>query len=252
LILTRGGGSLEDLWPFNEESVARAVAAVGVPIIVGVGHETDFTIAEFVADLRAPTPSQAAELAVPEQAGYLERIGAAAQALERFLLRRLRDEQRKLDVLEHRLGRTHPGVMLKTKLERLDALNHRLFRAQPGAAVLAWRGRLAETEDRLKQAMRRIVGDSTARARLIERALTALSPLATLERGYAIVCRHADGVLVTRSDSVERGARIDVRLAAGALSATVDSTLPGETSDPTPPGSRPSGAERTGGKPSRG
>jgi len=205
LILTRGGGSLEDLWPFNEESVARAVGAVTIPIIVGVGHETDFTIADFVADLRAPTPSQAAELAVPAQSEYLERLEAVAAVLGRTLRRRLRDDGRKLDALGHRLGRAHPGAQLRSRHQRLDELEGRLRRA-------------------LRQAMTR----AKARAALIERGLNALSPLATLERGYAIVTRADDGALVTRSDTVTAGARIDVRLASGGLVATVDSARPGK------------------------
>jgi len=201
LILTRGGGSLEDLWPFNEEIVARAIAACAIPIIVGVGHETDFTIADFVADLRAPTPSQAAELAVPDGMSYLGRLGGVGASLERFLRRRLRDEQRLLDALLHRLGRMHPGVIVRDRQQRLD-----------------------EIEARLKRAIRQAVQTIVARAKLIERGLESLSPLATLERGYAIVCRADDGTLVTQSDQVRKGARIDVRLASGGLGATVDET----------------------------
>jgi exodeoxyribonuclease VII large subunit len=199
LILTRGGGSLEDLWPFNEEIVARAVAAVAIPIIVGVGHETDFTIAEFVADLRAPTPSQAAELAVPEQRDYMDRLLGVAESLERFLRRRARDEQRKLDALEHRLGRAHPGVMLRAQQQRVD-----------------------EFEGRIKRALKQAIVDVTTRIKLVERGLVSLSPLATLERGYAIVTRANDGELVTNSSAVEAGSGIEIRLASGELAATVD------------------------------
>ena len=201
LILTRGGGSLEDLWPFNEEVVARAINATSIPIIVGVGHETDFTIAEFVADLRAPTPSQAAELAVPEQRDYVGRLVNVTEALERNLLRRTRDEQRKLDTLEHRLGRAHPGVTLRAKQQRFT-----------------------EIEGRLSHTLKQTMSEVTARARLIERSLVALSPLATLDRGYAIVTRKKDDEIVTRSDAVTKGEKVDVRLGKGSLSATVDST----------------------------
>jgi exodeoxyribonuclease VII large subunit len=207
LILTRGGGSLEDLWPFNEEIVARAVAVVEIPIIVGVGHETDFTIAEFVADLRAPTPSQAAELAVPEQRDYLERLLGVAEMLSRALRRLLRDEQRRLDALEHRLARAHPGMTLRVQRQRVQ-----------------------EIEGRLRRALKEAVTSTTARLKLIERSLDALSPLATLERGYAIVTRQSDGELVTRSRAVEKGSEIDIRLAEGGLTATVDSTGTGKPS----------------------
>jgi exodeoxyribonuclease VII large subunit len=205
LILTRGGGSLEDLWPFNEEIVARAVAAASIPIIVGVGHETDFTIAEFVADLRAPTPSQAAELAVPELGDYRERLLGIGQGLERYLRRRLRDDQKRLDALEHRLGRAHPGVTLRAKQQRVD-----------------------ELEGRIKRALLQSLSQVGSRIKLIERGLVALSPLATLERGYSIVTRCSDGELVMRSDAVAKGDAIDVRLAAGSLEATVDAARKGK------------------------
>jgi len=201
LILTRGGGSLEDLWPFNEETVARAVDAASIPIIVGVGHETDFTIAEFVADLRAPTPSQAAELAVPEQRDYLERLLNVTEALERQLRHRVRNEQRKLDSLEHRLSRAHPGVTLRAKQQRID-----------------------EIEGRLRRALKQAISEVSTRVKLVERSLGALSPLATLDRGYSIVTRQSDGELVVRSDGVSEGEGIDIRLSEGGISAVIDST----------------------------
>jgi exodeoxyribonuclease VII large subunit len=224
LILTRGGGSLEDLWPFNEEAVARAVAATTIPIIVGVGHETDVTIAEFVADIRAPTPSQAAELAVPEQTELLERVQATTELLARILRRQLRDEQRRLDTLEHRLTRTHPGVLLASKRERLSALQHRLNRAHPGLVLRSRQAQIESAASRLRLALGKQINDLSARARLVERGLTALSPVATLDRGYAIVTRAEDGQLVTSAASIKKGTRIDVRLAAGELGATVDKT----------------------------
>lgn len=224
LILTRGGGSLEDLWPFNEEEVARAVAATTIPIIVGVGHETDFTIAEFVADVRAPTPSQAAELAVPEQQELRQRVDATTELLARTVRRRLRDEQRRLDVLEHRLTRTHPGVLLANKRERLTALKHRLKRTHPGLILKTRQLQIEGAAGRLRLAVGKQIDDLSARTQLIERALTALSPVATLDRGYAIVTRADGGELVTSARSIQGGTRIDVRLAEGELVATVDKT----------------------------
>jgi exodeoxyribonuclease VII large subunit len=205
LILTRGGGSLEDLWPFNEESVARAIAASRIPVISGVGHETDFTIADFVADLRAPTPSQAAELAVPDRLAYVGRLSGVGSSLERFLRRRLREEQRLLDTLLHRLGRAHPGVIVRNTAQRLD-----------------------EIETRLKRAVRQALQAAVTRTKLIERGLESLSPLATLERGYAIVSRADDGSLVTHTDAVAAGVRIDIRLSRGELGATVAEVRPAE------------------------
>jgi exodeoxyribonuclease VII large subunit len=177
------------------------VAAVSIPIIVGVGHETDFTIAEFAADLRAPTPSQAAELAVPRQRDYQDRMLGVAEALERYLRRAVRDEQRKLDTLEHRLNRAHPGVTLRAKQQRVD-----------------------ELEGRIRRALMRAMTEVATRVKLVERGLLSLSPLATLERGYAIVTRRPDGELITNSSAVTKGSQIDIRLAAGELAATVDST----------------------------
>lgn len=229
LLLTRGGGSLEDLWPFNEEIVARAVAAVSIPIIVGVGHETDFTIAEFCADLRAPTPSQAAELAVPEQTDYLERLRGVAGVLDRILRRRLREIQLRLDSLDHRMRQAHPGVALEAKRIRLAGLEHRLRLAGPGGTLSARRQHTGEIENRLRRAISQAVADVAARIRLIDRGLASLSPLSTLERGYSIVTRSSDGELVSRAGAVAEGDGIDIRLADGELTATVDSTDTGKS-----------------------
>jgi len=198
LIVTRGGGSLEDLWPFNEEVVARAIAASAIPVIAGVGHETDFTIADFVADLRAPTPSQAAELAVPDMTEYLGRITGFRELLARASRRRIRDELLRLGTFEHRLGRAHPGNAVRSHAQRVD-----------------------ELEGRLRRALRQLLTTLDNRTRLIERSLAALSPLATLDRGYAIVSRADDGELLTSADAVDVGEAIDIRLARGGLGARV-------------------------------
>ncbi|MFO7287857.1 MAG: exodeoxyribonuclease VII large subunit [Gammaproteobacteria bacterium] len=248
LILTRGGGSLEDLWAFNEEIVARAVANVGIPIIVGVGHETDFTIADFAADLRAPTPSQAAELAVPDCREWRVRLQRAAAHLERVVRRRVRTDRQRLSVLEHRLGRCHPGFMLRQKVQRADELEVRLRRAIE-RAIDERRARLARlaaavsarnpkhrvaaaaqhcrfARERLERAMRGRVERLRHRLAMTERTLRSLSPLATLDRGYAIVSRADDGHVLTNSAEIARGGGIVVRLAHGRLAATVESTEP--------------------------
>ena len=203
VIVTRGGGSIEDLWAFNEESVARAIAAMSIPVISGVGHETDFTIADFVADVRAPTPSQAAELAVPEQSQLLARLDRHLDYLGHSASRRLGDEARKLDTLAHRLSRAHPGVAIRFSHQRLDELESRLGRA---------------VKTRLERFANRLT--------LADRALASLSPLATLDRGYAIVARQDDGSIMTDSSAVSRGAGIDIALARGRLAATVDRSDP--------------------------
>jgi exodeoxyribonuclease VII large subunit len=248
LILTRGGGSLEDLWSFNEESVARTIAALNLPIIVGVGHETDFTIADFVADLRAPTPSQAAELAVPDQNDWLLRFRRAEQQVMQCARRRLALERKHFGALAHRLSRCHPGIALRELGQRLDELEARahrgieraigkrrmrLARLATGVAHGNPAHRLAEIRSHwrhasaeLRRAMLRRLEQTKQRLVLADRSLASLSPLATLQRGYAIVARRDDGRLLTDASRVEPGTVIDVRLASGRLGATVDESLP--------------------------
>ncbi|HEX5049001.1 MAG TPA: exodeoxyribonuclease VII large subunit [Gammaproteobacteria bacterium] len=248
LILTRGGGSLEDLWAFNEEAVARAVAAVELPIIVGVGHEIDFTIADFAADLRAPTPSQAAELAVPDQSEWLTRFSRLGRQVVQCTRQRLATEQRHYSTLAHRLSRCHPGVRLREQGQRLDELESRLHHsiersinkrrtrlarlatsvahANPAHRVAQLRARTRVAAGDLRRALLRRLEDTKQRLKLADRALASLSPLATLQRGYAIVQRHDDGGLVTDSAAIAAGTQVDVRLARGTFAATVDRTTP--------------------------
>ena len=250
LILTRGGGSLEDLWSFNEEVVARAVAAMKLPVIVGVGHEIDFTIADFVADLRAPTPSQAAELAVPDQRDWLKRFGVCEQQLGTCVRRRIAAERRHFGTVAHRLQRCNPSVQLRERAQRLDELESRLKRAlerrietrklrlarlATAVAHASPAHRLTRTRERwrtahgdLRRALLRQVERTQQRLKLASRALTSLSPLATLERGYAIVT-DSGGKVLTDSAAVARGSAIDVRLARGGLTATVDAVKPAKT-----------------------
>jgi exodeoxyribonuclease VII large subunit len=250
LILTRGGGSLEDLWAFNEEIVARAVAAVGIPIIVGVGHETDFTIAEFAADMRAPTPSQAAELAVPDRSEWLARLNRSAVQLGRAVRRCIAAEARRLEVAKHRLERCHPGVVLRQHQQRLDDIDIRLKRSltlaldrhksrlsrltaavnahNPEQRVAAAAQRARFADERLERAMRRRLERVAHRLAVTTRTLDSLSPLATLERGYAIVARRDDARLVTDSATVTPGESLEVRLARGRLGVTVESVEAGD------------------------
>jgi exodeoxyribonuclease VII large subunit len=250
LILTRGGGSLEDLWAFNEEVVARAVAAVELPIMVGVGHEIDFTIADFAADLRAPTPSQAAELAVPDQIEWRTRFAALERALGQAVHRRLGLVRHRFDALAHRLHRSHPGVPLRELGQRLDELEARLGRgierligarkmrlARLVSAVAAAspERRIAKAHERwrwaaaaLRRGMARRLEQTKQRLGLAERALTSLSPLATLQRGYAIVARREDGTLLTDAGAATAGETLDIRLRRGRLAATVDTVIDNE------------------------
>ena len=249
LILTRGGGSLEDLWSFNEEIVARAIAAVQLPIIVGVGHEIDFTIADFVADLRAPTPSQAAELAVPDQLEWRARFTSLGQRLAQTVRRQLTDERRQLAMLEHRLARCHPGVQLREREQRLDELEARLARSverrieqlkfrlarlatavahtNPARKLAAARERWRTAQGDLRRALLRRLELTGQRLKLADRGLQSLSPLATLQRGYAIVMDDG-GKVLTDSGTTKRGAELDVRLARGGLAVTVTKVKPAD------------------------
>lgn len=246
LILARGGGSLEDLWAFNEETLARAISESRIPVISGVGHETDFTIADFVADLRAPTPSQAAELAVPNQAEWRMRFAKVHDQLVRMARQRLREKLSQFHALQRRLARSHPGVELRERAQRLDDAEGRLRRAlvqllganrtrleqlrlrlasqNPLALLALRRDQTRRHEERLGAAMRNRLAEVTHRFKLAAASLQSLSPLATLERGYAIVTIADSGRIVTRAKQAPAGATIGVRLASGRLTATVDSS----------------------------
>lgn len=198
LILARGGGSLEDLWSFNEEVVARAIRACAIPVISGVGHEVDFTIADFAADRRAPTPSGAAEIAVPDAAEWLARLNKDAGRLRTAIIRRLGLKAERLAWQVRRLAVAHPGNRLRQHGQRLDELDLRLRRA------------MAAGMERRR-----------TRAEIAARTLNTVSPLATLERGYAIVTRAADGAILRDAGDVAPGETLAVRLARGSLRAEV-------------------------------
>jgi len=191
LIVARGGGSIEDLWSFNDERVAYAIAGSSLPVVSGVGHETDFTIADFVADLRAPTPSAAAAAVTPDRAELLGQLAAREQWLAQQALDRLAQESWELQHLAARLQRVHPGRRLDQRMQSLDDRTRRLQGAlQRRLAVLA-------------------------QARLgAERRLQALSPLHVLQRGYSIV-QHLDGGVVTAPEGAAAGEPLLVRAAGG-------------------------------------
>ena len=242
LIVTRGGGSIEDLWAFNEEIVARAIARSAIPIISGVGHETDFTIADFVADLRAPTPSQAAELAAPPRDEFQQRLSQAHRELRIFVTTRLNSESHKIAALAHRLERAHPGATMQEYAQRLDDAERRLREAF-ATELRARRGHLQQIElrltachprmrleqirslsqrlaDRSKAALKQNIERAGHRFGLAARSLQSLSPLATLDRGYAIVTGSSGRVLSTARDAAI-GDSLNVRLSSGSLTAEV-------------------------------
>lgn len=242
VILCRGGGSIEDLWAFNEEAVARAIVACPLPVITGVGHETDFTIADFAADRRAPTPTAAAELLSPERSALLARIDELQRRLQRASQRRLAEHQQGLDWLRSRL--VHPAQALLRQRQQLDRLGDRLQRAQAAGllrqrlalSTLARRaagcrphtdGRekaLAQLAHRLQQASRGQLAERRMKLNGLAGSLRQLDPQAVLARGYALVS-NADGKPLHDSLRVSPGDRLQIRLARGGLAATVDQVV---------------------------
>ena len=216
LLLVRGGGSLEDLWAFNDESVARQIAASPAPIISGIGHETDTTIADFVADRRAATPTAAAELASAGWFDAANEVDALEDALQNAMRSVLENRMQALDRLALRL--THPAQRLAAGRQRLDLLVHRLRTAVLRHTAL--QPRLDQWALRLRQSLH---GQFNRQAQQLSRyqgALSALSPLATLERGYSIV-RGPDGTIVRDAAQVAAGDRLHLQLARGTLDAHV-------------------------------
>jgi exodeoxyribonuclease VII large subunit len=199
ILLARGGGSIEDLWAFNDERVVRAVAACGVPVISGVGHETDFTLCDFAADLRAPTPTAAAELATPitliDLSAYLQGMNTR---LATSTLSLLTAQRNGLVASASRLRFVSPLRRIQTDRQRLDDFTRR------GTSAL--KHRMALDRSRLQG---------------FERRLQALNPLAVLGRGYAVVSRQADGKLISQVKQVETGERLRVRVSDGEFGATV-------------------------------
>jgi len=242
LVLARGGGSLEDLWAFNEEPVARAIHACSTPLVTGIGHETDFTIADFAADRRAPTPSAAAELLSPDQVEWRSGLLALQARLQAALNGRVNNLGQRLDWLAQRLQ--HPGRRLLDIGRRADDLSARLMLAWehrvralaagvaqaqarlrgagPAGRIEMFGSRYADCAHRLQAAARARHRDLQGRLATLARALDTVSPLATLARGYAIVTLQPDGEVLRDVAGVRPGGKIQARLARGSLACTVD------------------------------
>jgi exodeoxyribonuclease VII large subunit len=243
LILARGGGSLEDLWAFNDEALARAIVASPIPIVSGIGHEIDFTIADFAADVRAATPSAAAEIAVPDGEEWLISLSRLAHRLQRGLLRRVEAQRERLRWLIGRAALVSPAARLSQQTQRLDDLEQRLFRGvrqlltdrrstlgerrsrlwqlSPAARLRSTAARQAALYARLRAAALARLHLARERLSPLVRTLNAVSPLATLDRGYAIVSRVSGGIVRNAADAGP-GTLIEARLAVGKIRAKVE------------------------------
>ncbi|WP_191832188.1 MULTISPECIES: exodeoxyribonuclease VII large subunit [Pseudomonas] len=241
LILARGGGSLEDLWCFNEEAVARAIAACVTPIVSAVGHETDVSISDFVADVRAPTPSAAAELLAPDSSDLQRRIDSLKRRLLLRMQSRLMHDRLRLDSLTRRLR--HPGERLRQQAQRLDDLDMRLRRAfeqrlnqrrerlarldtrlaaqHPGRTLALLKQRLDSLAERLPRAMRETLKDRRQRLQAQVQTLHVVSPLATLGRGYSILLDER-GQAIRSAAQTHNGQRLSARLGEGELQVRVE------------------------------
>ncbi|MDD1627032.1 MAG: exodeoxyribonuclease VII large subunit [Methylococcaceae bacterium] len=243
IILGRGGGSLEDLWAFNEEMVARAIFASTIPIISAVGHETDVTIADFVADLRAATPSAAAEHATPDQQEWLSRFVQLEARLQQQLQRKLSQKLQSLAWLTKRLQQQHPGQKLAKNAQRMDELELRLNQAMQtkirhnkshieAKIAKLWQYSPAVTINNYKQKQdylsKRLI--TVTRHKLegfhqqllnVSQTLHAVSPLATLNRGYALVIHQPSGQIIRSTQQLKPGDMVETRLAEGRFSSQI-------------------------------
>jgi exodeoxyribonuclease VII large subunit len=243
LVVGRGGGSLEDLWSFNEEIVARAIVSCTIPVVSAVGHEVDVTIADLAADVRAPTPSAAAELIVPDAGEWLRALATGEQRLAGAWRRRLAGWRDGLGWASKRLSQLHPSLAIERQLQRLDDLATRLAAAirgqlavsghrlaarraelvslSPQTQLSGLAHRFALLQARLSPALAARIELARSRFHGTSRALHAVSPLATLERGYAIALRVADGAILTESGQAPPGTEVELRLSRGRLRARV-------------------------------
>jgi exodeoxyribonuclease VII large subunit len=249
IVVARGGGSLEDLAAFNSERVARAIVATGVPVVSAVGHETDFTIADFVADLRAPTPSAAAELITEVQHKVIERVNGFGARLERAARFQLLQARQKIDRLHAERAEWRMRSVLSRVEQRLDECAQRLelamhglirtdqrhvedlaacvLRHDPRRMLAQTRERMGSLQVRLERATERLMRELEAHLHSTEARLHALSPLQVLQRGYALV-QDANGALIRSAAQVADGDLLRTRLSDGAFSSRVVHQEPGQ------------------------
>jgi len=243
LLLTRGGGSLEDLWAFNDEALARQIVKSHIPIVSAVGHEVDVSIADFAADLRAPTPSAAAELISPDQQAYIEIFSAYQQRFKQLIEHKIQRATEQLSWLKTRLQLQHPSQQLNQQNQRLDdvlqrlnnACQHylqqsqhrfeiarqRLFTQQPTQRLQHNQNQLHNLIRRLQQSLTHTLAQKNQQLAASSHALHIVSPLQTLARGYAVVTDEA-GNIITNSQQSQQNAAISVQLHQGHLQARVE------------------------------
>jgi exodeoxyribonuclease VII large subunit len=251
ILLTRGGGSLEDLWAFNEEVVARAMAASAVPVISAVGHEIDFTIADFVADLRAATPSAAAELLTAGYVATRDFVASAEDRLAHLVRQRLGWIRDDVEQLTRRLGRMHPRRRLETWSLRLDelteaqqravraqlktaakhweTLEHRLATQRPQIVLQRWQRQLEQLSRRLSAAATQRLENQARQLSRLHDSLRLLSPLSVLERGYSLTTDAATGAVIRQGGTLKNGQRLRTRFAEGEAESLV---VPAKTARP--------------------
>jgi exodeoxyribonuclease VII large subunit len=248
LVLGRGGGSLEDLWAFNDEALVRAVADSPIPVVSAVGHEVDVSLCDFAADVRAPTPSAAAELISPDGDALLARLGVLGRRQRHLMVQNLRGQRQRLEGLARRLHARHPNRQLEQTRQQVDELQARMARTlshrlallrgrwqpldvrlrqqSPASQVARQAQRLHELQRRLPVPLRHQQRHLAQRLDGAARRLHTASPLATLDRGYSLTL--VEGQPLRSVDSLKEGQTVETRLAKGAFEATVTRIKPEE------------------------
>ncbi|MDB2543506.1 exodeoxyribonuclease VII large subunit [Woeseiaceae bacterium] len=243
LIITRGGGSLEDLWAFNEEIVARAIHQSDIPIISAVGHETDVTIADFVADHRAPTPSAAAEIAVPDQQEWFNSIENISGKLNALIIRVINNRHQSIDWFHKRLSQSSPQVIVRRQIEKsinlqrvlkssiknllivrgreIDKLTSRCIQNSPSRSLQKQIMRIEAIKQNIYTKGKKLIEDNQNRLQLASQSLNSVSPLGTLDRGYAIVSEAKTNKIITNPSSLKINSKLEIQLAKGKITAAV-------------------------------